>query len=226
MKRLKEARWAPLWIGAAVAIGLFNTGAGLYAWWVSTWPWGLTDRLTAIADAFAFVALVDAAIAALVAVAAYYQATRKPDLWLLVGLSNEDPKQVALRGQIAPTFEFKRREATVQALEVIELRIWLENRNQYTARNPALRMYLDANGVNLASAGWGLPGWSVTPGGKSLQWDGGADLAVHGTWERPLPLLQLPAHGPTAQSPYVFRWELVADGFRRDFDLLIRFVAP
>jgi hypothetical protein len=221
VKRVTES--AVLWVAfAVVAVGLSTLGAGVIALRFWSLTWGLTDRLTAIADTFALAALVDAAIAALVAVAAYYQATRKPDLWLLVGLSNEQPKQVALRGQVAPIFEFERRSA---AVENIELHVWLDNLNKYTARNPALRINLDVSGVNLASAGWN-PGWSVTPDGGSFQWDGGADLSVHGTWRRPLPLLQLPAHGPASELPYVFRSAVVADGFRRDFDLLIRFVAP
>jgi hypothetical protein len=210
------------WVGAAALIGLVTTGSFLVAYHLWNSSWGLTDRLTAMADSFACAALIDAALGGWVAVAAYYQATRKPNLLLLVALFKEQMREVALSGQKTPVYEFKRRPVTTIAAEVIEFHVSLKNLSRYSARNPSLRMHLDLSGVNVG--GTLSHGWVLNSGRTSIQWDGGADLSVHGSWERAMPLLQLQAHGPARDQPYGFRCEVVADGFRRDFEVLIRFV--
>ena len=105
----------------------------------------------------------------------------------------------------------------------------------FIARSPALRIDLIwLDGLRSPQPGWTHPG----RGGKifpdfapSVQWDGGADYAIHGNWTRELPPLdftgvlawnRLPK-GASRSSPTRFgathvEWglavELVADGFR------------
>jgi hypothetical protein len=222
MKRLRESASIWAWL-AAGAVGLFTLGAVGFAWRVWGWSWMLTDRLTAIAATFALAALVDAAIAAIVAVAAYYQATRRPDLWLLAGLFRDSPQQVARRGDPSPkSFKFDRLQSN--SPEIVEFHLHIDNRSKYTGRNPALRVIPDPECANAGEQPIRAD-WVISPDRDSLQWDGGADFAAHGTWIRPLPILQLTVRGMPRDKPYEFRFELVAEGFRQDFVLPIRFAA-
>jgi hypothetical protein len=214
------------WLLAAAIIALVTVGSGEVAWQVWIGPWGLTDRLTAVGASFAFAALVDAAVASWVAVAAYYQATRKPDLRLLVLIGSGPTTAVARKGQSAPIFDVYKPDPATKP--VLALQFFLDNRSGYTARNPALRMHVDDQtlwgpefgGINVP------PGWTVQAPlamrSHTLQWEGGADQAVHGTWIRPVPLIQIPILAMPRDEPYSFVCEVVAEGFRRDFWLLIR----
>src|SRR5262250_1032244 len=131
------------WLAAAAAISAITVGAGLFA--LSEWQragWGTAERLTAITDTFAFAGLLDAAIAALVGVAAFYVATRLSDLTLSASINNSP--QVDL-----PPADRKEKTPTVlpytkpRGHEAISLYFVLKNRSRYSARNPAMRVLLD-----------------------------------------------------------------------------------
>jgi hypothetical protein len=228
-------RRIPWWlVGAAVALGTSIAIAAGFAFWVWTWPLGVTDRLTAIGDTAAVAGLIDAAIAGSVAVAAYYRATRVPDMQLFAAVADEGIRSlpVAAGPRMEPTAtvstlqsDTKRIDALIfrrdpyLANEKLQVRFVLANKGKYSARNPAVRIYINVTAVDSTSLSW-----PYDPSLNAIQWDGGSDLAIHGTWSRQLPLLQCLAIGPVSNDAYLFPCEVVAEGFRRDFELWIQFV--
>ncbi len=208
----------PWWLYGAAA-GLIGSLVVVIAFSGAIWAsHGFGDRAAAIGAAAAVATLFDAAIAGAVAVAAYYQSTQKPDLQVLLGLVS-DPWLQALptSASNAPVFTVQRSRATYDQFQV---RLALRNLATYSARNPAVRIKLE-EGVAPVTTG----GWVGEPGGEATQWDGGANQAVHGTWQRALPVLELTARGPARDEPYYMTVEVVAEGFRRDFIWLLKFVA-
>src|SRR5207244_12330295 len=106
-----------------------------------------TGCLTAIAEAFAFAALIDAAVAAVVAVAAYYEATRGPVLRLLVGWPTEALSFLGRAdGDPRDPLVFKRDVRL--AVQVLELHFSILNLSKYSGRNQALRMELDPQALS------------------------------------------------------------------------------
>lgn len=222
MSRLTDSRiFREWWLAVAALVAVFTVGAGVYAWWIWTWTsWSTTDRLTAIADGLALAGLVDASTAALFTVAALYITTHPPDLWLSASLAPNLPavelpwkKKAPAAYTASVTFELERRSGN-QDLSVYFV---FENKNPYSARNPALRVQIDRAGFNPGQ------GWYGEPDGNSRLWEG---TSIHGCWKKPLPALNLVAIGPIEAVPYILQCQVVAEGFRRDFLLRIQFMAP
>jgi len=76
----------------------------------------------------------------------------------------------------------------------VRVRISVENTSEWSARNVAVRV--DFKGVRNFKhpLAWTVAGLhSTTSEVIGVQWEGGADYAVHGQWTRDLPFLDLDA---------------------------------
>jgi hypothetical protein len=216
---LFKLRVVPWWLWAA-ALALSASPLAVIAAWV---VWGGTNHSERVADVTglaAFVTLVDAAIAGGVAVAAYFQATRTPDLQLWAGFPDKGRYRLRssteedLTGRSPWVLVFPRRAEPQTMVLVLQL----ENLNKYSARNPAVKLIVHS-GQHVVGWGTGSGEWTSAPDRYSAQWDG---IQVHGTWTRILPFLELGDLGPASDDPYTIECEVVAEGFRKDFVIWIR----
>jgi hypothetical protein len=107
----------------------------------------------------------------------------------------------------------------MDSMQSIQIAMSLENRNKYSARNPAVKVNMDPD---YARASGSRPEWYWPPDRTWAQWDGGQ---VHGTWTRQIPFFELVELGLAREEPYGFPCEAVAEGFRRDFVLWIKYQA-
>jgi hypothetical protein len=213
--------YALLLIGIGVVIAVV-----CLAWLFSS----TSDRLTVIANMLSFGTLLLAVVAGIVALAAYSAATGLPDLKLQVrvrftedfGLTNK----IFLHADMEKTLPV----AAVSSDNVA--RVVVENRSSYAARTPAVSVEI-VGGRIAANRYQASEQWLVTDTagffGKdiiALQWDGGANYAVHGNSRRSLPPLDLSGVIPWREDlPLSIRFRLFADGYSRaDVTLPVSFL--
>ena len=190
-------------VGASTAV------AGWSAWSSPLLSPG--DRLALVSLVLTASTVALAVVGSLVALAAYAAATQRPDLEVSVEfrfsfpnepvleLSPVDPSGTGSR-QVAP---WRQTEATVK----------IRNRSSYSARNPALQIQLLGLGGIPGQTGWAPMHFVNTVGPTAVQWEGGADYAIHGNWERELPVLNFAGVRSFDGRSGELVCDLVADGF-------------
>lgn len=181
----QDARWLRVAAATAITLGVATVGgvlaAGLLA--VKT-----ADKAAVIADVLAAATLALAGIAALVALRAYLIAAGKPDLVLLRRDAGRWPLRLSTQPR-APGHSLPRIGANPRPglPYVRSIELALQNIGGYSARNPAVKITFHGFWAPVQPSGWSTirsgPGGTV----QSVQWDGGADYAVHGSWTRVLP---------------------------------------
>jgi hypothetical protein len=185
---MNDRRGLFLWVIVGVLI-FVSIGTALYAWWAWSWYPDFDKQVEAVTMVLTGAALLVAVLAGTVAIAAYWLAIQRPKLELDVSFGHAD------------TFE-------------IRVRLW--NRNSYSARNPAVRMEF----FGLQPVASGHVNWLTVPVTQSgavgaIQWDGGADLSIHGPdWFRDLPPFNLGPPRVLAGAKPTLYVEAVADGHR------------
>jgi len=184
-----------------------------------------SDRAAIIGDALAAGTLILACFAGIVAAFAYRIAAQRPRLVVRIHVL-EDPNggadartplhQLALGTPNDGRRPVALRRRFVESVESITLSVRLQNVTPWSARNPALRLTLtDIRGISFESQQWVVQdqfGNSGFP--RVLQWEGGADYSIHGSWTRALPPLSLTTafvDPPGRTSDLVC--EIVAEGF-------------
>lgn len=182
------------------------------------------DRLAVIANWLAGGTLVLALVAGLVALRAYAAATGLPHLKLKVSFPFSHPNE--------PAFTLPKAEhgaVVVLAQNQARASIYICNAAGYSAQNPAAIVRI--NGMAIGPKGYSPDqNWTAiearsTLGVSALQWDGGPMYSIHGHSTRRLPDLNMQGllYGAEAAS---FTIELLADGYRREIEIPVKFMAP
>jgi hypothetical protein len=165
-----------------------------------------------------------ALIAGLVALQAYAAATGLPDLEIKLSFPFSHPNQ--------PAFTLAKAElgeAVARTQSQSLARIFIRNRSNYSAKNPAAVVRINGMAIGptsySASGDWVAIGYYSTLGITELQWDGGSTYSIHGHSTRRLPNLNMQGltYGATDAS---FTVELLADGYRREINIPVRFMEP
>lgn len=199
-------------------------------WFVaSIFPWvlpiTLDQTLAAEAGIAAVAGLGLAALAAVVAVLAYREATGRPKLNVWIRLpanadSNKPYVEVPVTsgdtGKVALEFRLTRPSAEV----------YVANASAYAARNPAVRITFLGFNLKPQERWTSLPMTGPLERGEraiqcTLQWDGGTNLPIHGGqegahWGLPLPTIDLRGAVVDVSDKPAVRIEAVADGYVMD----------
>ena len=215
-------------------------------------PLNLSDKLAAETVVLTGAGFLLAVLAAVVAILAYRLAARQPKLELTAHLSDglfggpivfliaedkslPEPSEGELR-RLSSYGELPEPMWPREYDDLLTLQIGIRNLSSYTARNPAVRIeFLGLYGDLESPVEWQV---LKTTGRVLVQWEGGADYAVHGNWTRQLPPLNLigmvaeksnpdwevdaPAHyigdeHIVAHVQHALLIEVVAEGFRKLF---------
>lgn len=208
LRRLKRPRW--LWAGrAALAVSLLGLVAGTLAIMLSD-NLGRSDRIIAVAALVGGVGVLLGIIAGAVTLAAYADATRRPELSLTLGgqLSAEATGSIAFATR-ATASEPPLVAVVDQPFNPALLRVTVVNAADFPARNVSVR--LEFRGLVLRQR---QRDWLEIParhsGDCALQWDG---PICQGCWSRPLPPVNLAAAIIRRRSVELLS-EVVAEEFR------------
>ncbi len=203
------------WLLAGIAILLVLTGSG------AIWAWNsglsLDQRLVAIGDVLAAGGLALAFFAGLVATLAYRVSTQRPALIPSIKVDGMYPIEVGLAG---PDSAGERRIVKLPAPGLpnasVPLVLRVENVSDWSARNVAVRVELKGmRGLDVA-VDWVRAAADLSTGHiTAVQWEGGADYAIHGNWFRELPSLELAGVivDPPREDCHVVV-DVVAEGFQ------------
>jgi hypothetical protein len=187
----------------------------------------LDQRIAGIAATFTVGAFTLAVVGAAVALLAYRLALQRPRL--LIHIATDDFEESAInvgldRPDDAGERHIRRLPGYRRAPGALRVRISVENTSDWSARNVAVRV--DFKGIlNFKHPlEWTVAALHSTTGEViSVQWEGGADYAVHGRWTRDLPSLDL--HHAVLEAPgddCAMSVDVVAEGFRQAWTYPIR----
>jgi hypothetical protein len=205
-----------VYAAALLGIALF------IAAWCLVWVFSSSsDRLAVIANMLSFGTLLLALVAVIVALAAYSAATGLPDLrvfWV-------QPGELTSTTQIRLVPGSQKREGEPDGQIIADrvdkniVTITVMNESSYAARSPAVVVDLQQTwlppSTHAATQGWTATFRDLDGNIRSLQWDGGANYAVHGKGRRQLPPLNLGAlRALEGRSAYI-SVNLLADGYSR-----------
>lgn len=185
------------------------------------------ERLAALGNVFGGGTFALAVVASALALLAYWVALQRPRL--VPRLSSDDiEKGVIHVGAGRPQANGERLIVRLGGYlrygAALTLSIDIENTSDWSARNVAVKVsFVGIRDVPLPQ-GWGVAGHDLVTGEiTALSWEGGADLAVHGRWPRPLPpillsnaLLEAPGTDCAVEI------EVVAEGFRKSWRFPVR----
>jgi hypothetical protein len=188
---------------------------------------GTHDKSLLVTAAAALGALLFAAVAAALAMAAYWAASERPDLELqaVVNGSEPNPSEIVLTlGNAVPGKPARWVPAA--------LRLGLELRNQarYSARNPAVRVLLYGFAVAelMSTSRWTQAATPRDGASREFLWGVGLDLAIHGSWSQqldPISFLRLQLDMAAPRHEIVI--EYVAEGMdRKSWSVPVRGVLP
>jgi len=177
-KAAAKFRWLVMIATIVLTAGttLAILGTALWGWYFGLGHADLPSRINTVVAVSAFI-LVAATL--FVALIAYLAATGRPDLEPQLHFPNSDINKPVLRA--APSQ--RQIERSLQSV----CSIVLVNRSRYSARNPGVRIELDGLGGLRPQQGWTGIASETDIGTVAIQWDGGADYLIHGSWSRVLP---------------------------------------
>lgn len=175
-------------------------------------PWSLAERLALVGDLLTASTVLLAVLAGLIALAAYAAGTASPDLDVEVrfrfSFSNEPVLQLEAPDESG--------SAAIAPYRQCEAEVLVHNRASHSARNAAVLIRLIGMGGISGSPGWASLDFVNTVGATAVQWEGGADYAIHGNWTRVLPLLDFSGVRAYVSAQAALWIEVVADGFRSE----------
>lgn len=141
------------------------------------------DKATVVTAVLTFDALLFGAVAAVVALAAYWEASGKPSLsadFLMKYCDDNKPVlAVKPRGDLAWDYIDDRPQFYAELV--------VHNTTEYAARNPSVRVRLRGISLLATASGWEVAKRANAGGMTELVWDGGADHMIHGLGIRKLP---------------------------------------
>ncbi|TMC07532.1 MAG: hypothetical protein E6J41_15995 [Chloroflexi bacterium] len=200
-----------LGIGTLVAAIMVATAVGGYAVWVTSGDYA--DRLVAVGDVMVASTLLLTAIAVAVGVAAYQVTVEAPELEPEITFRCSEPNRPVFLVEPEP----RRRRHRLVRFRQVEASVRIHNRGSASARNPAMRIDLVGMGGVRPQLEWRPTDWSNHVGVHAVQWDGGANLAIHGNGTRVLPDLSFENVFALADhdAEFALQVTLAAEGFRR-----------
>lgn len=213
----------PLVVAFMIALMIVTTLAVLgTAFWGWRFGLGRADLATRINTVAAVSAFVLVAATLFVALIAYLAATGQPDL--TVGVNGQEPGTHRALELLA-----SQHMIVTAKFHTEQLLVSLVNRSRYSARNPGVRIVLWGLAKLRPQQGWIVVNDGSVGGTAVIQWDGGADQMIHGSWSRSLPVLDLAGATLTYQSPErkpypELKMYVVADGVKptlHSFDLRV-----
>jgi hypothetical protein len=204
-RRLARRRWLSIGL---FAIGLTAVGLVLGTGWVMLGSnLERADRIAAEAAIVGGSAVILALLGGFVALAAYADATRRPDLQLIL-TGPEDGLRFATRKVVASN----KRETTIvvnRPFQPALLAVAISNSADFSARNPSVRLEFFGLVSRQRQNGWvGVS--TENRGAFALQWQG---AIVQGNWTFQLPSINLYAAIVTSKDTYVM-CKLVAEEFK------------
>jgi hypothetical protein len=224
-------------LALAVAVLVLACFVGVVGGGIAVWQSGLTldQKLVALGDAFTIGAFTLAVIGAVIALLAYRLAIQRPKLLVHVKaddipLGGTDELQGIDVVLARPDESGERRVVRiVMSLRYtptnLPLHISVENTSDWSARNVAVRV--DFKGIRRVphAGGWVVAAYHRFARSEitALQWEGGADYAIHGHWARDLPTLYLNdalLEAPGDDCAMVV--DIVAEGFHKAWTYPIR----
>jgi hypothetical protein len=150
-----------------------------------TFGMGTDDKSTVLANVLAFDVVMFGGVAAVVALAAYLDASGKPDLsadlWMRFSEKNDPMLKVDPPGELGTVY--------VSQAPSVYGELVIHNASTYAARNPSVVVKLHGLGLHVDNGGWDIVSRGNGVGATELQWDGGADRMIHGLGPRKLPPL-------------------------------------
>lgn len=199
-------------LGALTLVCLSLAGSAV----VGTLAWNQlqerADRLVAIGDAMAAATLLLSALAATIALAAYLASTESPQLDVEIIFRCSEPNRPVFLAE----HDVHSRKLKLVSFRQVDASIRIHNRRAASAHNPALRIDLVGLGGIRPQPHWRPVDWANPLGVCAVQWDGGAQFAIHGRGTRVLPAFTL--DGVVAmpgESACALRVTVVADGFSK-----------
>lgn len=171
-------------IGTYVAI-VIGAALIILAYCGMTFGMGTDDKAVVLANVLAFDVVMITIVAAIVALAAYWEASGKPDLSvdLLMKFCEDNQPVLCVKPRRDLNWDY------IDDRPGFEAELVVRNVSRYAARNPSVEVML--RGVSLLNdiPGWDVVGRANAGGATQLLWDGGADRLVHGRGLRKLPRL-------------------------------------
>jgi len=161
-----------------------------------------------------------AAVAAIVAIAAYAVSLRRPVLSPQIKFRYSDWNKPALaadskaaNGRRPLLVNIQRGHQSVYTRQG-EAQLQIHNRSRWSARNPALRVELSDMGFlrQDMGAGWRVEKQNGAQGVYSIIWEGGIDRPIHGEWTANLPDLNFVEAKVLGPNPSI-TLDVVAEGF-------------
>jgi hypothetical protein len=193
------------------------------AGWVS--GWGQGDRIAWEAVLIGAATFILTIVGEIVALAAFFFATDPPDLAAEFSINGAGANPSGFGpavnprsggGSNPPRFRMAvdRSSGVLFVADQTRAQVRIHNWSKNAARNPALR--IDLHGLYMRES-FSL-GWQVVAGTErgitAIQWDGEANLVIHGRWTRVLPPLDFGGMAVWPDdSPPELVLTLVADGF-------------
>ncbi len=156
------------------------------AWWGWTFALPTKDHVAVVNVVVALAAYVLVAFSVVVALLAYLAATGRPDLHAVIQFNFSYPNEPVFEA-IDKSFSDDTLMIELAQYKQLYATVYIENRSSYAGHNPGLRIELSGIGGLREQSGWSSIEHASTVGLIAIQWDGGADLLIHGKWPRPLP---------------------------------------
>lgn len=235
MERLRHS-WLSMWRGPRLRLWCFVGTVFVFvvcgvllslAYSGNTLGLETHDESLLVTAAAALCALLFAAVAAALAMAAFWAASDRPDLEVQAVVNGSDPNPSEVVLTLGNSFPGKQVRWVPAELGI---NLELENHARYSARNPAVRLLL----YGFASAQTVSLGWmqaSTTPrdgASHEFLWGVGSRLAIHGGWSQQVDRISfMQVQFDTDAEKHVIVIEYVAEGMApKSRTILIRGLLP
>jgi hypothetical protein len=202
-----------------------TVGAALLVW---TSALTLDQRIAGLGATFTVGAFMLAVLGAAVALLAYRLGLQRPRMVVHIATDNFEDGTVHVgldRPDEAGERRIRRLPGYRRNTEGLVLRVAVENTSDWSARNVAVRV--DFNGMRRVphAHGWSIAAYHQAVQNEivALQWEGGADYAIHGHWTREMPNLFLNdavVEAPGEECSIVV--DVVAEGFRQAWTYAVK----
>lgn len=208
--RRRQRRWGVVFAATSLLAIMAVTMFGM--WLVAAVPFDMSDRLVLLGDLLTASTVLLALVGGLIALGAYAAATGRPDLEVEIVFRFCFPNRPVLELEPLNSVGIQ----MVAPYRQSEAQVVVHNRSRYSARNPAVRIRFVGFGGIGDSPGWSTLDFVNMVGPTAVQWEGGADYAIHGNWTRALPMLDFAGVAAMKQPSAELRIDVVADGFRSE----------
>ncbi|MFE9601989.1 hypothetical protein [Streptomyces hokutonensis] len=207
MKHLRDSRaWATVITIIVLGAGpVFLIGMGIWDWKLGLHT---EDRVAVVNTVIAAASWLLVAVAGVVALLAYRDASGRPDLHIEITFNFSFPNEPVFLAGDAVTPDQHRQ---IEAFKQVSATVTLSNASLYAAKNPGVRIELEGLNDIGQQSGW-QDEWVHMLGIHSLQWEGGTESIVHGEWSRTLPALDFTGLTELDPGNAALVVTLVADG--------------